>query len=112
MLARCDRINRCLARENADLRVIGFYRHTGNLVLKTTRLQLTQAAQILSQITVASIKWTMTGQNSLRIRPRAASFALCRAISAITTAKRNESKATEDLSQKPFELDLRALCSV
>jgi hypothetical protein len=49
MLGRCDRINRCLARENADLRVIGFYRHTGNLVLKTTRLQLTQAAQILSE---------------------------------------------------------------
>jgi len=48
MLARCDRINRCLARENADLRVIGFYRHTGNLVLKTTRLQL-KGAQILSE---------------------------------------------------------------
>jgi hypothetical protein len=48
MLARCDRINRYLARENADLRVIGFYRHTGNLVLKTTTLQAAQAAQILS----------------------------------------------------------------
>jgi hypothetical protein len=49
MLARCDRINRNLATENADLRVIGFYRHTGNLVLKTTTLEPAQAAQILSQ---------------------------------------------------------------
>jgi hypothetical protein len=49
MLARCDRINRYLARENADLRVIGFYRHTGNLVLKTTTLRPAQAAQILSE---------------------------------------------------------------
>src|SRR5262245_47226915 len=49
MFARCDRINRYLARENADLRVIGFYRHTGNLMLKTTTLQPAQAAHILSE---------------------------------------------------------------
>src|ERR1043166_6561547 len=49
MLARCDRTNRYLAKQNADLCVIGFYRHTGNLVLKTTTLQPAQAAQMLSE---------------------------------------------------------------
>src|SRR2546425_4312167 len=49
MVSRCDRINRSLARKSVDLRVIGFYRHTGNLVLETTTLQPTQSAQILSE---------------------------------------------------------------
>lgn len=49
MVSRCDRINRSLARKSFDLRVIGFYRHTGNLVLETTTLQPTPAARILSE---------------------------------------------------------------
>jgi hypothetical protein len=49
MVSRCDRINRTLARKNADLRVIGFYRHTGNLVIETATLQHPQAAEVLSE---------------------------------------------------------------
>ncbi len=68
MLARCDRINRNLARENADLRVIGFYRHTGNLVLRTTTLQPAQAAEILSK-TDGGI-WMTMSEASMRKRVR------------------------------------------
>jgi hypothetical protein len=49
MAARCDRINRHLARKGADLRVIASYRHTGNLVLETGTLQASQAAALLSE---------------------------------------------------------------
>ena len=48
MLARCGRINDSVEQSRVDLRVIGFYRHTGNLVLQTTTLEPTIAAQILS----------------------------------------------------------------
>src|SRR6266403_2866696 len=68
MLARCDRINRYLAKENADLRVIGFYRHTGNLVLRTTTLQPAQAAEILSK-TDGGI-WMTMSEASMRKRVR------------------------------------------
>lgn len=48
MLARCNRINDSFEKSRVDLRVISFYRHTGNLVLETTTLQPIAAAQILS----------------------------------------------------------------
>ena len=38
MMSRCHRIDQNLARKGVDLRVIGFYRHTGNLVLETAAL--------------------------------------------------------------------------
>lgn len=68
MLVRCDRINRCLARKNADLRVIGFYRHTGNLVLKTMRLEPAQAAQILSEADGGT--WMAMSEAAMRKRVR------------------------------------------
>jgi len=64
MLARCDRINRYLAKEGADLRVIGFYRHTGNLVLKTTTMQPAQAARILSEADGGT--WTAVSEATMR----------------------------------------------
>jgi hypothetical protein len=68
MLPRCERINRYLARKNADLRVIGFYRHTGNLVLKTTTLQPPQAAQILSEADRGT--WMAVSEAAMRKRVR------------------------------------------
>jgi hypothetical protein len=68
MLARCDRINRYLARKNADLRVIGFYRHTGNLVLKTTTLHPAQAAQAISEADGGA--WMAVSEATMRKRVR------------------------------------------
>ena len=44
MDARCGRINRNLERKSIDLRVVAFYRHTGNLVLETSTLEPAKAA--------------------------------------------------------------------
>jgi hypothetical protein len=68
MSVRCDRINRYLARKNADLLVIGFYRHTGNLVLKTTTLQPAQAAEILSEADRGT--WMAVSEATMRKRVR------------------------------------------
>jgi len=65
MLARCDRINRYLVRESADLRVIGLYRHTGNLVLKTTTMRPAQAARIFFE--TAGGTWTAVVGRKLQI---------------------------------------------
>jgi len=64
MLARCQRINRSLAEKRVDLRVIGFFRHTGNLVLCTATLDAAQAAATLSHADGAT--WMAVAENAMR----------------------------------------------
>jgi len=64
MLARCRRINRSLAQGGADLRVTGFFRHTGNLVLETSTVQPGEAARILSKADGAT--WTVVPDAMMR----------------------------------------------
>jgi|KBSSwiStaDraftv2_1062776.scaffolds.fasta_scaffold862269_1 hypothetical protein len=64
MVSRCDRINRSLAREGVDLRVVGFYRHTGNLVLETVALHPMEAANFLSEADGAT--WMAVPEETMR----------------------------------------------
>ncbi|ALA59495.1 hypothetical protein NITMOv2_3096 [Nitrospira moscoviensis] len=64
MLARCQRINRSLVEKRVDLRVIGFFRHTGNLVLCTATLDAAQAAATLSHADGAT--WMAVAENAMR----------------------------------------------
>jgi hypothetical protein len=64
MPARCNRINDCLAQDGVDLRVVAFYRHTGNLVLETATLQPEQAARILSKADGAT--WIAVSEEAMR----------------------------------------------
>ncbi len=64
MLDRCERINRSLAEKGVDLRVTGFFRHTGNLVLETGSLEAAQAAPILSEADGAT--WMAVSEVSMR----------------------------------------------
>jgi hypothetical protein len=64
MLARCQRINRSFAEKGIDLRVTGFFRHTGNLVLETARLQPAEAAAILSESDGAT--WMAVSEATMR----------------------------------------------
>ncbi len=49
MLSRCHRINQNLTQRGVDLRVVGFYRHTGNLLLETVGLDTAEVANLLSE---------------------------------------------------------------
>lgn len=64
MLSRCQRINQSLAEKAIDLRLIGFFRHTGNLVIETGTQQPVQAATILSEIDGAI--WTAVSEATIR----------------------------------------------
>lgn len=64
MPARCSRVNAQLARDGIDLRVVGYYRHTGNLVLDTATLTPEDAAQILSKADGAT--WMAVTEEKLR----------------------------------------------
>ena len=63
-LARCQRINRGFAQNGVDLRVFGFFRHTGNLVLETATLEPAQAATILSEADGAT--WMAVSETTMR----------------------------------------------
>jgi hypothetical protein len=64
MLSRCYRINQTLARMGVDLRVVGFYRHTGNLVLETVVLDITELANLLSKVDGAT--WMAISEATMR----------------------------------------------
>lgn len=64
MLSRCHRINQDLAGKGVDLRVVGFYRHTGNLVLETVSLCITEAANLLSEADGAT--WMAVSEATMR----------------------------------------------
>ena len=64
MEARCSRINRNLERKGADLRVVAFYRHTGNLVLETTRVEPAETARRLSDADCAT--WIAVTEETMR----------------------------------------------
>jgi hypothetical protein len=64
MVSRCHRINQNLARKGVDLRVVGFYRHTGNLVLETAALHPTAAANLLSEADGAT--WMAVPEATMR----------------------------------------------
>jgi len=64
MVSRCDRINRSLAQKGVDLRVVGFYRHTGNLVLETAALHTKEAANFLSEADGAT--WMAVPEETMR----------------------------------------------
>ncbi len=64
MLSRCHRINQNLARKGVDLRVVGFYRHTGNLLLETVALCATEVANLLSEADGAT--WMAVPEATMR----------------------------------------------
>lgn len=64
MLSRCQRINRSFTEKRIDLRVTGFFRHTGNLVIETGTQQPAQAAAILSEVDGAT--WTAVSEATMR----------------------------------------------
>lgn len=64
MLSRCHRINQNLARKGVDLRVVGFYRHTGNLVLETVALCTPEAANLISEADGAT--WVAVSEATIR----------------------------------------------
>jgi hypothetical protein len=64
MSARCDRINCRLGQNHADLRVISYYGHTGNLVLETASLGREDAASSLSNADGAA--WAVLSADTLR----------------------------------------------
>jgi hypothetical protein len=64
MQSRCQRINQSLTEKGIDLRVTGFFRHTGNLVIETGSQQPAQAATILAEIDGAI--WTAVSEATMR----------------------------------------------